>query len=93
MLQKLYDYMILPTQLSILFEDYSIITYEIVDSYVYICDVYTNGVTKKTEFICVKIKKYGEPTIYCSSMDLTLFLEKCLIDQRTTHISMKKKMI
>lgn len=56
MSQKLYDYILLPQQLNILFKKYSIFTHEVIDSYIYICDVYTDGNTKKMEYICVQIK-------------------------------------
>ena len=75
---RIYDYVLLPQQLNILFDKYDILTYEVLDSYVYVCDVYKDGITKKTEFICVQIKKNGEPTIYSKSIDLLTFLEKCL---------------
>jgi hypothetical protein len=75
---RIYDYNLLPQQWNILFDKYDISTYEVLDSYVYVCDVYKDGITKKTEFICVKIKKYNEPTIYSKSIDLLTFLEKCI---------------
>jgi hypothetical protein len=88
---RIYDYMLLPEQLNILYEKYSILTHEVLDSYVYVCDVYKDGITKKTEFICVQIKKYNEPTIYSKSIDLNIFLEKCFLNKSKEPVSIKKK--
>jgi len=74
--------MILPDQILALFKEYNIVTYEVVDSYVFLCDVCNDdGFVKKTEFICVKIKKRGEPTIYCNNSDLQVFFAKCILNQ------------
>jgi hypothetical protein len=88
---RLYDYILLPQQLNILYEKYSIFTHEVLDSYVYVCDVYTCGRTTKTEYICVKIKKLNEPTIHSTCMDLNTFLEKCISNKSREPVSMKKK--
>jgi len=88
---RIYDYILLPQQLNILFEYYSILTHQVLDSYVYVCDVYKDGITKKTEFICVQIKKHDEPTIYSKSIDLNIFLEKCISNEIREPVSMKKK--
>jgi len=88
---RIYDYILLPQQLNILFEYYSVFTYEVVDSYVYVCDVYKDGITKKTEFICVQIKKYDEPTIYSKSIALNVFLEACLSNETKPDVSPNKK--
>lgn len=71
---RLYNYIILPQQVSILFEKYKNFTHDVVDSYIYLCDVYNDGFMKKTNYICVKIKKKGNSTIQCNHMELTLFL-------------------
>jgi hypothetical protein len=89
--EKIYDYILLPQQLNILFEKYNVFTYEVLDSYVYVCDVYNDGATKKTEFICVHIKEIDKPTVYSNCMDLHTFLEKCLSNKIKHHVSMKKK--
>ena len=34
---RLYDYILLPQQMNILFETYSVFTHEIIDSYIYVC--------------------------------------------------------
>jgi hypothetical protein len=88
---RLYDYILLPQQLSILFEYYSILTYEVLDSYIYACDVCNGGTIKKTEFICVHIKKYGEPTIYSNSMAFTEFMGKCLSNEIKLAVPNNKK--
>lgn len=89
---RLYDYVLLPQQMNILFENYSVFTYEVIDSYIYACNVYRNGNTSKVEYICVKIKKMDEPlTISC--MDFTEFMGKCLSNERKAHVSEKKKNI
>ena len=75
---RLYEYILSPQQLSMLFENYNITTHEVIDSYIYVCDICSDTTTKKTEFICVHIKKNGEPTIYSRSIDLTTFLNKYL---------------
>ena len=82
MARILYNYMILPDQIRALFKEYNIFTYELVDSYVFLCDVCNDdGCVKKTKFICVKIKKRGEPTIYCNNSDLQVFFAKCILNQ------------
>jgi len=88
---RIYDYILLPQQLNILFEKYSILTHEVVDSYVYLCDVYNDGITKKTEYICVQIKKLNETMIYSICMDLNIFLEKCISNEIREPVSIKKK--
>jgi hypothetical protein len=88
---RLYDYVLLPEQLKILFEDYSIFTHEVIDSYIYICDVCTDGIIKKTEFICVHIQKYGKQTIYSNSMDFTTFLGTCISNKIKLDVSKNKK--
>lgn len=93
MTTRLYDYILLPQQMNILFEKYSILTHEVIDSYIYICDVYKDGYTKKTEYICVKVKKHGEPsTIYCNSMDFAEFMGKCILNKTKVDVSERKKM-
>lgn len=72
-----YDYKILPKQIMTIFSDYNANTHDFVDSYVFTCDVYSDGSTKKTEYICIKIKKKNENTVYCNNMNFALFLEKC----------------
>jgi hypothetical protein len=91
MSRRLYDYILLPQQMNILFETYSVFTHEIIDSYIYVCDVCNDGTTKKTEFICVHIKKYDEPTIYSNSMNFATFMERSLLIQTKPEVSMKKK--
>ena len=94
MSRKLYDYMILPEQLTLLFTEYNMVTYSLIDSYVYNCDVYSDGNTSKREFICVKIKKHGEPTIYCNSMNFNEFLGKSILNQNNSiEISTRKKTV
>jgi hypothetical protein len=88
---RLYDYNVLPEQLNILFENYTIATHEVTDSYIYICKVHKDGYTKKTEYICVHVKKYGEPTIYSKSIDFTTFLGKCISNEIKVDISNNKK--
>jgi hypothetical protein len=88
---RLYDYILLPQQLSILYEKYSVFTHEVVDSYVYVCDVYKDGITTKTEYICVKIKKLDEPAIHSTCIELHTFLEKCLLNKRNDSVSNNKK--
>ena len=53
---RIYDYMLLPEQLNIyiLFDKYDIFTYEVLDSYVYACDVYKDGTTKKLSIYVYK---------------------------------------
>jgi hypothetical protein len=88
---RLYDFVLLPEQLKILFEDYSVFTDEVIDSYIYICDVCSDGIIKKTEFICVQIQKNGKPTIYSKSMDFTIFLGQCLSNEIKLDVSNNKK--
>lgn len=88
---RLYDYILLPQQMNILFENYSVFTHEVIDSYIYICDICSDTSIKKTEFICVHIKKYGEPTIYSKSIDFSKFMEKCLLNKTIEPVSMNKK--
>jgi hypothetical protein len=91
MLTRLYDYVLLPEQLNILFEDYSVFTDEVIDSYIYICDVCSDGIIKKREFICVHIQKNGKPTIYSNSMDFGELMAKCISKKTIEPVSMKKK--
>jgi hypothetical protein len=82
MARRLYNYMILPDQIRALFKEYNAFTYEVVDSYVFLCDVCNDdGCVKKTEFICVKIRKRGEQTIYCNNSDLQVFFAKFILNQ------------
>jgi len=60
-----------------IFADFNVNTHDLIDSYVFTCDVYSDGCTKKTEYICIKIKKKNETTIYCNNMNFSLFLQKC----------------
>jgi hypothetical protein len=79
--------------MNILFENYSVFEYELVDSYIYACNVYRNGTISKVEYICVKIKKMDEPLIICC-MDFTEFMGKCLSNERkAADVSEKKKSI
>lgn len=73
-----YDYKILPKQIITIFADYNVNTYDLIDSYVFTCDVYSDGCTKKTEYICIKIKKKNENTIYCNNMNFEKFLQNCI---------------
>lgn len=75
-----YDYKILPKQIIKIFAEYSIYTHDLIDSFVFTCDVYSDGCTKKTEYISIKIKKKNETTIYCNNMNFSLFLQKCNSD-------------
>ena len=88
---RLHDYILLPQQLSILFDEYSILTHEVIDSYIYVCDVYTSGTTKKMNFICVHVKKYNESTVYSSSMDYYTFMGKCLLNNSIKSVKTKQK--
>jgi len=78
MSSRLYEYNILPYQIDLLFEDYDISTYEFIDSFIYLCDVYDYGYMKKKEFICVKIKKRDEASIHCKNMDFEKFIQLCV---------------
>lgn len=75
-----YDYGILPKQIMKIFADYNVNTHDLIDSYVFTCDVYSDGCTKKTEYICIKIKKKNETTTYCNNMNFEHFLQKCKED-------------
>jgi hypothetical protein len=79
-----YDYKILPKQIMKIFADYTVYTHDLIDSYVFTCHVYSDGCTKKTEYICIKIKKKNETTVYCNNMNFALFLEKCKSDDSDT---------
>ena len=92
---RLYDYYILPSQIKILFADYNSIEYDVIDSYIFLCDVYKNGYMNKKEFICVKIKKRNEESIYCNNMDFEQFMDKCLFGNQSinqkTSLTKKQK--
>jgi hypothetical protein len=77
MSRLLCDYVLLPHQLQILYTDYNVLVHELVDYYIYTCDVYRYGITHKTEFICVKIKAHQD--IYCINVELAKFLDNCIL--------------
>jgi hypothetical protein len=87
---RLYDYYILPAQVKILFAYYNTNEYDVIDSFIFWCDVYKDGYMSKKEFICVKIKKPNDETIYCNNMDFEQFIDKCLFANNSI-INKKRK--